>query len=380
MITKTTIKSVIESHNFTVNIEFTSSLLSIFPQGELQVWKEFFKGLPQRIETWFHAQISRKWTFAGFVITFLLGLIISGIVEGTVFDVWKGSIQPWLIERSSFTHIVLLLMSLGWGFFILIGIILFGIYGAGKHRDGQLETIKRQNETYEADLTRLLIQVNDFTRELEQLRDQSTQQQEKFVQVASECELLRRKTKLLDLISNTDRELFILFTQLTFTEEVIQNFVEAIFRRTFELWGLDKVHRGGIYIPDPNNSEFLSLKWDYALGSASRHWDRWYIGAHDPTTKNSPRGIAGSVYMKGEDRVNTDITSDPDFVDMHQPKREVLPYRSSIHAVIHPDDKQKKLGVLCLDSSIYEFTLHDLTLVQQVATRIGWLIQTIETA
>jgi hypothetical protein len=80
--------------------------------------------------------------------------------------------------------------------------------------------------------------------------------------------------------------------------------------------------------------------------------------------------------VKGEGRVNADVTSDPDFIDPYQPKRTVLPYRSTVNTVIHPDDKQKKLGVLCFDSLSYEFTKHDLTLVEQVATRLGWLIQT----
>lgn len=133
------------------------------------------------------------------------------------------------------------------------------------------------------------------------------------------------------------------------------------------------------YTPDANDPEFLTIKWDYGLGAASRHWDRWYIGDHDPAKKNLPRGIAGIVYMKAEDRVDVDVGKDPDFVDLHQPKRTALPYRSSVHVVVHPDDNQVKLGVLCLDSMNYVFTQHDLTLVQQVATRIGWLIQTAYT-
>ncbi len=138
------------------------------------------------------------------------------------------------------------------------------------------------------------------------------------------------------------------------------------------------MHRASIYTPDINNPDFLTIKWDYGVGNVSRHWNRWYIGKDDPATRGLHRGIPGSVYIKGESRVNADVSTDPDQMDPYQPKRPVLPYRSTIQAVIHPDDKQKKLGVLCFDSQSYEFTQHDLTLVDQVATRIGWLMQSTQ--
>ncbi len=85
------------------------------------------------------------------------------------------------------------------------------------------------------------------------------------------------------------------------------------------------------------------------------------------------------MYQKGEGRIDVDTAKDPDFVELHQPRRVTFPYRSTLHAVIHPDDEKKKLGVLCLDSMDYVFTQHDLTLVKQIAIRIGWLMQTVQT-
>lgn len=354
-------------------------LLNFFFKGELQVQRKFYDNIAEQIATWFHGQVSHRRALFFVILTFILTLVVSGIVEGAVYDIWSHSVVPWLSQRSAFTHLLLLMIATGWIFFVLTLIILSGIYGANRQKVGQLETITQQletitqqNEEREQETIQLNIQIHELSRKL-------TQHQEFTDKVAPELEQLRRVTKLLELIRNTDRELFIMFTQLEFTEEVVQNYFEVIFRRIFELWGMDKVHRCCIYVPDENNTEFLTIKWEYGLGAASRRWDKWYIGDHDPVARNLSRGIAGIVYKKGEDRVNGDVTKDPDFVDLYQPRRTSLPYRSSVHALIHPDDIQVKLGVLCLDSMNYVFTQHDLTLVQQVATRMGWLIQTAST-
>lgn len=369
-------QSVLKRNTFAYRTTSKDSLLNFFFKGELQVQRKFYDAMSQQIESWFQTRLAHRRALLIGIPSFILGLVISGIVEGAVYDMWSHEVAPWLGQRSAFTHLLLIMIAIGWIFFVLTLIILAGIHGANRQKVGQLETITQQletitqqNEEREQETIQLNIQIHELSRKL-------TQHQEYADTLAPEVEQLRREAKLLELIRNTDRELFIMFTQLEFTEEVIQNYFEVIFRRIFELWGMDKVHRCCIYIPDENNTEFLTIKWEYGLGAASRRWDKWYIGDHDPTARNLYRGIAGIVYKKGEDRVNVDVTKDPDFVDLYQPRRTALPYRSSVHTLIHPDDIQVKLGVLCLDSMNYVFTQHDLTLVQQVATRIGWLIQT----
>ena len=80
------------------------------------------------------------------------------------------------------------------------------------------------------------------------------------------------------------------------------------------------------------------------------------------------------VYLSGQGRVVPDIHKDPDFVDVYQPPRTALPYRSILLTPIYSYDEQTKLGIFCLDSSSYTFTSEDLELVAQVAIRIGWLM------
>jgi len=376
------ITSELESNIFLFRFGATtaiSALPNLFLQGELLVWNEFLSGMPARVQKLYRALAKHWWITLLFgIISFLFGTSVSGIVEGESLNFWNTSIKPWLGRTHSIPNDILLLIILGWILFILAFILLLGVYGANRRKAGQLETIRQENASRGQAVTQLSTNVAQLNTQVTQLTDNVTQRETQLTLLASDLERLRKETRLLDIIRNTDRELFVLLTQPTFTEDEVQNIIEVIFRRTFELWGLDKVHRASIYTPDIDDPDILTIKWDYGVGYVSRHWNRWYIGAEDPATRGLHRGIPGSVYVKGESRVNPDVATDPDQVDPYQPKRSVLPYRSAIEALIHPDDKRKKLGVLCFDSLDYVFTQHDLTLVEQVATRIGWLMQAHE--
>ena len=351
-------------------------LLNLFLLGELLVWKTFLSGMPARVQRWYRALTKSRWITLLFgTLTFLCGTIVSGIVGGESLNFWSTSIKPWLSSNRPVSNAIVLLLILGCFLFFLAFLLLLGVYGANRRTTGQLDTIQKENDSRGQSLNQRTTEVAQLNTQVTQLTNNLTQRETQLSQLASDLERLRKETRLLDIIRNTDRELFVLFTQPTITADEIKHLIEVIFRRTFDLWGLDKVHRASIYTPDSDDPDILAIKWDYGVGEVSRHWNWWYIGKQDPATRGLHRGIPGSVYVKGESRFNEDVTSDPDQVDPYQPKRSVLPYHSTVQALIQPDDKQKKLGVLCFDSLDYVFIQHDLTLVEQVATRIGWLMQ-----
>src|SRR5437879_1963625 len=102
--------------------------VNLFLQGELLVWDDFFSGLPSRVETWFRALFSR-WRV---IVAFILGLIISGIVEGESLNFWQKTIRPWFGLTRTISNVVFLLMVGGWIFLVPICVFLWGVYGSNR--------------------------------------------------------------------------------------------------------------------------------------------------------------------------------------------------------------------------------------------------------
>ncbi len=165
MNTKAASSSVISLHLFPNRLVSSCDyLLNFTPQGELQVWSEFFRNLSQNIESKLHA-VSISWrprTIA--VLFFLLGVVGASIVQGEVFSLWSGHIRPWLIFSNNITNIVLIIMNLGWLLFLVSFVFLLGIYGASRRRIGQLEIITQEKETYRDNVFQLNTQVNPTYR------------------------------------------------------------------------------------------------------------------------------------------------------------------------------------------------------------------------
>lgn len=334
---------------------------------------EFLKGLPVRVEAWIRKYVTR-WKIAGLLVA-LLVFILAAIAEGEINRLWTERLRPWFVAPYPEWHVSNGLIT----FIIFNGIATFVffvlsvlIYGADRRRLGQLENLRQENTHHRHQLSTLTTTLYEQTRQL----DKCCADRDDFEQ---ELEVRRKEANLLDLFSNIDSELYLLLLQGKPGEEEVHNFVSSVLRRICALFG-NNIVRTSVYTPDPNDPEFLTIRWDSGVGEVSRWANRWYIGGTDPTINHKRRGIPGAVWLKREGRVNAHVREDPDFVDPHQPPRDFLPYESTLHALIHPSDEQKGLGILALDSKDYTFTDHDLQLVTQAATRIGWFMICLDNA
>jgi hypothetical protein len=172
--------------------------LNFSSRGELVVrFLQFFKDLPQHVERWLHALLSRWRALIVGAIFFLLGLVFSGIVEGAVFDYWKGSVQPWLAKSYSISLALLIVISLGWLLLILACIFLAGVYGADKRRIGQLQKLEQKNETREQAALELTGQITQLTEQQTQLTGRIAQREDQLSQLVLEIDKLRKEIKYL---------------------------------------------------------------------------------------------------------------------------------------------------------------------------------------
>jgi hypothetical protein len=325
---------------------------------------EILKGLPVRVEKWIRATLQWK-TIVNVFIAGLFLMIISGVVEGESYEFWSVTVRPWIRTihpNWPVTNFILLLLGLGWFLAFIFVIMTFLFYGADRRRLGQLETVGQENAKREQSIAELTKQIGELTR-----------QGVEFQSVEAELMLRRKEVLLLDLIRQIDAELLVIMTERLFSGKEEENFLASFVRRVSELFGNDYI-RACVYTPDPYEPDMLSIRWSRGVGDDSRLFNRWYIGNGDPNVLSKPRGIPGSVWVLGEGRVREHVRDDPDFVDPHVPKREFLPYDSILQTLIHPDDLERKQGVLCLDSKFYTFSEHDLKLVTQAATRLGWFL------
>jgi hypothetical protein len=268
------------------------------------------------------------------VVTFGLVTLIAGILQEMGLDFWKVSILPWINTEETVSHGSLTIIGLGWLLSVMIFLASWGWYGLYSRAAGQLERIERE---------RL-------------------------------CELTPKEAKSHAVLDAIDRELFVYLTDpsIPHNEDAVKRFVEAIVERTFEIWGADKVFRAAVYLPKRDDSDYLTTECcDEGIGD--KH--SWYIGNIDDPSIKGPRGIPGSVYRSMKSRVDIDIRDDPDFHNWKKREREELPHLSAVYALIHPDNKEKRAGVFCLESESYTFDEYDLALVEPVATRLAWLLE-----
>lgn len=205
---------------------------------------------------------------------------------------------------------------------------------------------------------------------------------------------------------NTDRELFLLIgnENLVQDPDAVKRFFESVLRRTCEIFGEDlEVHRACIYKPkDEDNDgrdDTLRILVGHGIGEESYLHNRWYIGPNDPDVIKRHRGTAGTVWVTGNDRVFDDAPNAPEFIDPYHPKRTKIGYRYLAQVVIwaperstpedddtdsnntdpEGEDNSQKMGILSIDSERYEFTEDtDLWILQQVATRLAWMLRLLE--
>jgi hypothetical protein len=341
------------------------------PPESTSLFDEILRGLPRRVEAWIRGLRLRSIIIA--LVLFLAGAIVSGIVEGESFKFWDTSIQPWFGETYPnwlVTNRLLLFIWCGWLLTLLAIIGVFLIYAANRRRLGELEAVRRELDGPRSELV-------GIAHQLEGLAPESGTLKEQVDTIILELKRRWKESNLLHLLRNADRELFLLFTEGGVGARDEEIFVTGFLRRTCEMFG-DHQIRASVYTPDTTDPERLSIKWDLGVGQVARWRNRWYIGELDPPPRDKPRGIPGAVWMKNESRVNADVTKDPDFAEAYDPPREHRPYVSTLHALIYPDDTQRKLGILALDSDSYEFTAHDLELMTLAATRLGWFMRAQE--
>jgi hypothetical protein len=328
---------------------------------------EILKGLPVRVENWlkrlFSLKIIASTLFGGSLLA-----ILNGVIEGESFALWKNSIRPWFNTEYPDWPVSNLFIAvfLAFMFIAVIGVVSSVlIYGADRRRLGQLETVGQENVVYKK-------KVEELTRTLGQLETENKH----YLELETEVERLRKQTRLLDIINQVDNELHILLQDGHFGEGECDNFVYSILRRTKTLF--EKHTRISVYAPDESDPDYLTIQWDIGVGGDSVRVNRWYIGEFDPSASNNgrPRGTPGGVWVKGESRVNTDITQDPDYYDIYQELKpaRTMPYKFTIHSIVWPEENGRKFAVLVVDSLDYEFTQHDMQLVNQLAFRLGWFM------
>jgi hypothetical protein len=295
------------------------------------------------------------------LVFILVGVIIVGIVEGKSYDFWVGSVEPWLTTEASITQGSLLMgvvfCILGWICVLVAAGFGFLFYGADRRRLGQLEEVGKENAEREQAIHELHNQLGQLKTELNLVQQVNTE--------------------LLALFSAADRELLTLLTQDNLHDKnAIRAYFESVCRRLFKYLRRESEHlfRASIYLPSSQEKEYLIIAWDIGVGEVSRRWNKWYIGEHDPSTLGVHRGIPGTVYMNGKDLVSGNVKNEPGFHDPHEPPRSVLPYKALLSVLIHPNDTDRKCGVLCIDSQTYTFDTNDLKIAQQVAVRLGWVL------
>lgn len=285
--------------------------------------------------------------------------IFDTVIQGEVSMGWTTWLRPWLATSTQIGQGWLVLAFAGW----LAALIFFW--------NGRID--RRSSE-----VKRFLQEENDRLKEnIALLNNNIGELNSKAIDykvLKAELEKLSKQAKLLDLIFHVDRELILLLvSKEVFDEDTSSRFAISFLRRISELFGNFTV-RACVYIPDPADPDVLIILWSQGVGDDSRRFNHWYIGNGDPAATGKRRGIPGSVWIKGEGRVQEHVKDDPDFYDPHVPKREFLPYESILQTVIYPDGEQEKLGILSLDSKEYTFTQYDLDLVTQAATRLGWYL------
>lgn len=275
------------------------------------------------------------------VIAFVFVTVVSGILQDLGMNFWKVSIVPWTYASSVISHILLIVIALGWPLALLVFVVSWTWYGLYNRTLGELRQLRLELEQLKQEGKATAIGIKEATA-----------------------------SNILDCI---DREVFLYLTDHATgsNEEQAKLLVDGILQRAFEIWGMEKVYRAAVYLPKKDNPDYLTTEYcDEGVGDKLN----WYIGAYDPSVKG-PRGIPGSVYIAHASRVDPDIRDDPDFYNLKGVPREKLPHRSAMYAIIHPDDVKKTRGVLCFESESYAFDKKDLTLAELIAIRLAWLLE-----
>jgi hypothetical protein len=301
-----------------------------------------------------------------------IGHAIFGIIEGLAYDFWQRTLIPWISEGS---NLQLSFLILGWGMVLVAGQRWFYYYGQTKHKQGQLDSLQTENTKREQKLSDLAVQTTDLTAQVDELHDQLVH----FDAITAQLELHCRTINMVEkVIRPIDREISGLVLDRQFGSAVQKRLAQSLLRRLCEMY--EEISgagiRASIYLPDLSNPDFLVIEWSYQIGEEARDVNRWFIGQHHSGNNgNAPHpGLPGKAWTTGQGLVTEDVDDCPDFVELRVPPRPRLPYTSLLHAIIHPDDNEKKLGVLAMDSRGYTFTAHDLNLITQAATRLAWFL------
>lgn len=278
----------------------------------------------------------------------LLVLVFQGIIEGFAYDIWQDAIIPWLRTEIKTNYFVMGVAGLGWA-------MAFFVYFLGRsdrRKIASLEFIRHEHSQMQSTLLDLKQQLGEVNSELRVWKNYEP-----------ELDYRRKQARLLDLVTAVDSELLhILTIDGRIGTRQAENYVMSVLRRVCDLFGRHHI-RACVYVPDPADPNSLLIRWSKGAGDDSRRFNRWYIGDEDPEVVGKIRGIPGSVWVRGEGRVREHVRDDPDFHDPHEPPRgDMLPYDSILQAIIFPDDKHRKLGILALDSNGYTFTNDDLKL------------------
>lgn len=297
--------------------------------------KKFLRKMSEQVENQLLTLRWRHVLYAAItgLLTFILVTLVAAILQDMGLNIWKMSILPWIDTNEAVSNGILAVISLGWPLSVMTLLASWGWYGLYNRTKGQLVQIEQE---------RL-------------------------------CELTPKEAKSGAVLDAIDRELLVYLTDrsIPHNEDAVKRLVDGIVQRMFEIWGADKVFRAAVYLPKKNDSDYLTTEWcDEGVGD--KH--SWYIGDYDPSVKG-PRGIPGSVYWSKKSRVDAEIRDDPDFHNWKGRERKELPRISAVYALIHPDDKEKRMGVLCFESESYTFNEHDLALVKPVAIRLAWLLE-----
>lgn len=224
-------------------------------------------------------------------------------------------------------------------------------------------------------------------RNAELLKEQVLQMKEALPQKE---EALAQRQKEVDwhanVISTIEHELYnlvinVIHGHVQLEVDQVDRFIYSFLRKICNFYdriGYNYVSRACIYTPD-HDAEFLKIRWPRGLEEQSKSFNKWYIGP-DPVPPEMERGIPGEIWRQGYGEAVPDVLRDNRFRDSWDPPRkpEDILYRSLVQTLIFDSTRERKLGLLSVDSMLYTFTELDLLLMDRVAEQLGRFMEIFE--
>jgi hypothetical protein len=349
----------------------TSTQTPVSPPARFfrRVGNQLLEGLPDPVAN----SIRRhQWLWLAILagLVAISGFIIQAIAEQRIQELYKEGISGWISATYPTWQVsnrMILGLVLGWGLFLVFVFISVLLLRSDAKRQARLQTAEGTVSMLTEKLDQAQQQVGAYTIRLEAAVDESRR-------ISRALQRRNMEAKLLDIIRDVDSFLFLLMCADARDSKKLDRFVDGVLANIADLFP-ERI-RSSVYIPDPNNPDYLFIRWSREIPKEAIEVNRWYIGNnHVPASDTPKRGIPGAVWRAGMGRVNPQVEADADFVEpAYNPPRPSRPYQSTLHALITPDDPGSKLGILAIDSLRHEFTPDDLRIVNQLATRLAWIM------